>query len=275
MNQSDPVKVQFFQNSSTINPTRISSGIYLFTNFSGFYSLRLGNSLYESRKEFTFVISSAQNISLRGSGRAALLYCCPSYLNEISKTSWGRKVGSLFPGGPQNDYKGFFLNSNTAIKIDDHYMNISREMDLKRTDSPDMVQVHLLEIFLLLKRAGLLSKSDLKKWSLEQRIWNIEDVVHYVEENFDGSFSLNDLASRCALNSSYFSRSFREKAGVPLFEYINRLRIDRACLLLKNSDMTILDIAFSVGYNNLSFFNRYFKKLKDCSPGEYRRKVKS
>jgi transcriptional regulator GlxA family with amidase domain len=77
------------------------------------------------------------------------------------------------------------------------------------------------------------------------------------------------------MNTSDFSRRFKARTGYPLFEYINRLRVKRAAALLKRTDMGVLDIALAVGYNNLSFFNRYFRRLTGLTPAEYRRSRKT
>ncbi len=92
----------------------------------------------------------------------------------------------------------------------------------------------------------------------------------YIEQNYSDDFILGELAQLCSLSPGYLSRAFRQSTGRPLFEYINRIRIQKACLLLKRSKMPIIEIAFSVGYNNLSFFNRYFRKLMRISPRQYR-----
>jgi len=100
--------------------------------------------------------------------------------------------------------------------------------------------------------------------------WKIEDVVRYIEERYSESFSLDFFVSRCAMNTSDFSRRFKEKTGCPLFEYVNRQRIRRACSLLRDGDMPIVDVAFDVGYNNLSFFNRYFMRIMRTTPRDFR-----
>jgi len=100
--------------------------------------------------------------------------------------------------------------------------------------------------------------------------WSVEDAVRYVEEHYAESFSLDFFVSRCALNTSDFSRRFKERAGCPLFEYLNRQRVRRACALLKGGDLPVIEIALAVGYNNLSFFNRYFLRIMRMTPREYR-----
>jgi AraC-like DNA-binding protein len=100
--------------------------------------------------------------------------------------------------------------------------------------------------------------------------WSIDDAIRHIEAHYAEGFALEFFVSRCALNTSDFSRRFKEAAGCPLFEFINRQRIRRACVLLKNGDLPIIEIALAVGYNNPSFFNRYFLKIMGTTPREYR-----
>ena len=72
------------------------------------------------------------------------------------------------------------------------------------------------------------------------------------------------------MNTSDFSRRFKDLAGCPLFEFINRQRIKRACAMLKSSKLSIVEIALKVGYNNLSFFNRYFLRIMGVTPRAYK-----
>jgi len=179
----------------------------------------------------------------------------------------------LLPSAGKGPFRAFHLSAHTVLRLESLLDIIREETSLKRSDYLDMVQFQLFEILILLRREGPLTRQALEEWSRKQRNWQIDDLAVFLAANYDSSFTLEELASRCNLNSSYLSRAFREKTGQPLFEYINRLRIERALQLLRNSDMTILDIAMSVGYNNISFFNRYFRKLKGCSPGEYRKRI--
>lgn len=105
-----------------------------------------------------------------------------------------------------------------------------------------------------------------------EAILTIEEMVAWIDVHYDEHFSLDETASRCAMNTSDFSRGFKSVAGSPLFEYLNRCRITRAALLLKNGDLSVTEVALSVGYNNLSFFNRYFLRLMGTTPTEYRRR---
>jgi AraC-like DNA-binding protein len=100
--------------------------------------------------------------------------------------------------------------------------------------------------------------------------WSIEAAVRYATEHYELAHRLDFYTKKCATNESDFSRRFKETTGYPLFEYLNRKRIERACELLKSTRLTIVEISTVVGYNNLSFFNRYFRRIVGSSPREFR-----
>lgn len=137
--------------------------------------------------------------------------------------------------------------------------------DSGRSCAPAFMAARLQELLLFYRQA----REDHTR--LESRIvWGIEDVVAWVDDNLAAEHSLADLVAKCALNTTDFSRLFKARTGYPLFEYINRRRIQRSCVLLRKSRLTILEIALEVGYNNISFYNRYFQRIMGTTPSDYR-----
>lgn len=103
--------------------------------------------------------------------------------------------------------------------------------------------------------------------------YRLADALDYIESHYAEEISLASLAAIIGCSSSYFSRLFARVVGVPPLEYVNRVRIRRACELLRSTDEPVTSIAVEVGYNNLSFFNRYFRRIMLRTPREYRRYV--
>lgn len=99
-------------------------------------------------------------------------------------------------------------------------------------------------------------------------------IIDYIEKNSVEDLRLSHLSSLAGCSPSHFSRLFSQEIGMPVSEFINRSRIRKACLLLRRDDLSITEIAFDVGYNNVSFFNRYFRRLMGMTPREYRRYVR-
>ena len=84
--------------------------------------------------------------------------------------------------------------------------------------------------------------------------------------------SLDELAQAFYLNKSYLSRIFKKATGYTVTEYINIYRIQESQKLLEDTDMSIADVAQAVGYENMTYYNRVFKKYVETSPLQYRKK---
>ena len=99
----------------------------------------------------------------------------------------------------------------------------------------------------------------------------INEALAYINSHLTEQFSETDLAAISGRTASYFSRSFKRHTGMALVQYVNRLRINLACQLLMNKDeLSITDICYEVGFNNISNFNRQFLALKGMSPSRFR-----
>ncbi len=96
------------------------------------------------------------------------------------------------------------------------------------------------------------------------------DVSHYINERYAERLSLNRVAAVAHMSTSAFSRFFRRASGKCFTDYVNELRIGSACRMLIETDHTVAEVAFAVGFNNLSHFNRQFFRIKKMPPREYR-----
>ena len=78
------------------------------------------------------------------------------------------------------------------------------------------------------------------------------------------------MAMRSFVSKNYFSKLFKETTGINFSDFVQKLRIDGACNLLKTTDMNVTDIAYEVGFNDIKFFYEVFKKITSKTPGQYR-----
>ena len=95
-------------------------------------------------------------------------------------------------------------------------------------------------------------------------------VLSYIEENYKNG-SLNELSKMLHYDISSISRKIKNKTGKSYTELVQEKRLSQSCFLLKNTSMTIDEIAENLGYENISFFYRLFKKKYGISPGKYKR----
>jgi two-component system, response regulator YesN len=104
----------------------------------------------------------------------------------------------------------------------------------------------------------------------EQKIMG---AISYIGENYIFDISREGLAASLGISPNHLGKYFKIHTGMKINEYINNLRIrDAAEKILKNPDESIINIAFSVGFESLSTFNRVFLKIIGLSPTEYREK---
>ena len=91
-----------------------------------------------------------------------------------------------------------------------------------------------------------------------------------MEEHFQDNITLTSLSGMFHVESSYFSRMFRKETGKNLMVYLCEKRMNKAIEYMKKSDRNLTEIAFMVGYDDYTYFNKVFKKVKGMSPREYR-----
>ncbi|QIA07443.1 helix-turn-helix domain-containing protein [Draconibacterium halophilum] len=94
-------------------------------------------------------------------------------------------------------------------------------------------------------------------------------VMHFLNTNYLKKVELKDVAAVANMHPSAFCRYFKEHSGKSLSEFINEIRIGYACRLLLEGKMTVSQICFECGFNNLSNFNRTFKKNTGYTPTSY------
>lgn len=99
----------------------------------------------------------------------------------------------------------------------------------------------------------------------------MQRVCRYIDEHLTGPIDRARAAAEAHLSPGAFSRFFRVRTGKTLPEYVNALRIGRACELLAGGGAKVTDIAMDCGFQNLANFNRHFRALTGLSPRDYRR----
>jgi AraC-like DNA-binding protein len=103
----------------------------------------------------------------------------------------------------------------------------------------------------------------------------INSVISLVEGDYYRKWSLNELADYVNMSKSYFCSTFKNQIGTTPLDYIISLRMHEALILLKNNNVSISEVADSLGYESLFYFSRQFKKYFNVSPNFYRKQNSS
>lgn len=96
------------------------------------------------------------------------------------------------------------------------------------------------------------------------------NLLLYIKENCETNISMSQVAQKCGYNSSYFSRRFSEYIGASFMEYLTDCRIERACKLLAETDLTVEEIVYNCGFTNRTRFFRVFRNKVGITPKKYR-----
>ena len=118
--------------------------------------------------------------------------------------------------------------------------------------------------------ARTLATSSYAKVEVESDSRRVLKVKNYIAKNYMDEIRLNTLADIAGMSPSAFSRFFKLHTGRNLSDYIIEMRLGYASRMLVDTARSIAEISFQSGFNNLSNFNRIFKKKKGCSPSEFR-----
>jgi AraC-like DNA-binding protein/ligand-binding sensor protein len=173
-------------------------------------------------------------------------------LQRPDKLSFKRVAAELIKWGAEVDLK----------KVEEAYFNT-------RVLTPEQYEalVRLLTIFAehLASCANLLA---LEGASAEPTA--ITRARGYIRDHFGDELSLAAVARIVNMSASYFSEKFKEATGLNFVEYVSRTRIEKARNLLQNPNLRISEIAFDVGFQSLSQFNRAFKSVTGQAPSKYR-----
>jgi len=111
--------------------------------------------------------------------------------------------------------------------------------------------------------------SNVMSQKISQRM---ERVSKYIQDHYQGSITLSEIADVASMTEQSFSRWFRQTSGLTFVDYLMQLRTTVASNLLINTNKAMTEVAAESGFNSSSSFNRAFLKIKGCSPREFRKK---
>ena len=118
-----------------------------------------------------------------------------------------------------------------------------------------------------------------RKYSVEEsplsfdgrRLKRLYSLLEYIGNNYSEKITTKDLADYSFLSEEHLCRFFKKTVGKTVSEYINQYRVEKAAVLLANTDATVGSVGVSVGYEDINYFSRVFKRIKGVTPKEYRK----
>ena len=102
----------------------------------------------------------------------------------------------------------------------------------------------------------------------------VSDVIKYIYENYTKELTINDVTEEFDITDTKLNKILMAYSGKRFIEFLNALKIDKACEMLLTTDKSVIDISFELGFNTVKTFNNNFSKLKNMSPTDFRKTVK-
>ena len=101
----------------------------------------------------------------------------------------------------------------------------------------------------------------------------IRKTIRYIRKNIDKNITIDDLTEICCLSKDHFIRLFKEEMHITPVQYINQKKIEKAQLLIITDNRPVKDIAYTLSFENVSYFNRLFKRYTGLTPVMYKSKL--
>jgi AraC-like DNA-binding protein len=142
------------------------------------------------------------------------------------------------------------------------YQNLEMGYSKENLTNTNLCLYNLIATFLYPDRQVNEKKQDAKDL--------INDTILYMQNELHRQLTVEEMALKHGLSSSYFSSLFRKATGMPPLDYFIHLKLQKACLLLYSSDIKVKRVAEEIGYDDPYYFSRLFKKYMKVSPDQYR-----
>lgn len=166
-------------------------------------------------------------------------------------------------------------NYYPIISLDEYFPDILNLLELMQHNIEDtqmkefchtLTQAFIVKICSIIERKGVTKENSEHSLSIK--------IKNYIDNHYKENISLEKIAQAVTVNRYYLAHTFKATTGFSPMQYVTRRRIGEAQNLLINTDMSITQIAASVGYNNSNYFQNVFRQNVGLTPGSYRQKWK-
>lgn len=217
------------------------------------------------------VLHRGINQTVKGKNNTCSLYNVYFTMDETVK-------GKMFFQIVEPMLKELINNHGPIIHVNEKYHNdiiknfyeIVLEFTEKKINYEEKAFSNLLTILSITGRSNNYENNN----GIKLKEKKCEKIMEFISQNYNKAITLNDVANHFSMSSSYLSRMFKQNTEFSFIEYLNSIRINHSCEMLKKSENKITDIAFDCGFGTVTQFGRIFKTFTGMSPKDFRKKNK-
>jgi len=166
--------------------------------------------------------------------------------------------------------RGIVFSVEDAKQAETHLINMVRNKGIDKMIS----FFNVLKILCSSEKRIILCSENYRQAFDERGNKKMTDVYNYIRENYSKPISLERISRITHMSPFAFSRYFKKNCGAGFIEYLNRVRMNKACHLLRETEYQVHEIAEQCGFSSISNFNKQFRKTEGLAPREYRAQFK-
>ncbi|WP_187774875.1 AraC family transcriptional regulator [Pedobacter sp. BS3] len=166
--------------------------------------------------------------------------------------------------------RGIKITGNTRKKIIKNIVSLRKGIGLERI----IIMLHILQLISSSNEYECLASQGYSNSFSQKDINRLDKVYQYIRDNFTEPIRLEDAAYIANMTPTAFCKFFKNKTQKTFSNFVNEIRIGYACKLLWNPDLTISQICYKCGFNNLTNFNKNFKRYTNMTPTVYKISLK-
>ncbi len=273
----NPIKISVFESLRLRDPFHYHPSEYELTLTLGSTGLRLVGDRFDDFETTDLVIIGPgiphcwlNNFSNDGTDLETIKvvvihFNIHIFSEELLKREELNHINILF----QHAKRGIAFSGNIREEI-------SKEILKLKIDPDFSTWISLYSIFDKLGQTSeytYLTSSNYRFEGKKDEVQHFEKVHGFILEHFKDKIKIGEVASLIGMNESAFSHYFKKRTRRSFTDYINEMRLHYAATQLTHTRKNVAEVAFEAGFNNLSNFNRIFKKWKDLTPNQWRRRT--
>ena len=223
-----------------------------------FYYIRPGDFVIITKNEIHKTVTANQNVY-----RRMLINFKTSFIADILNTIDDIDFSSLF----QKSHI-FKINADDESYINKLLYKMLEVYENKPSGYKSFLKLQLINILIYINRCKTYDSEGLKFPNAQYN--KISKISEYINQNYNNKLTLDHLAEKFKMSPYYLSRSFKDVLDITFVEYLNFTRISASKKLILNTDLSMTEIAFEVGFESSTYFTKVFKSINNITPLKYK-----